>query len=46
MTTTNLVFLGLLFLLTTNGTICLTQALLLATLLTTTNLCGCNQTTV
>ncbi|MBR3803888.1 MAG: hypothetical protein IKJ14_00880 [Clostridia bacterium] len=41
MNTTNLVFLGLLFLLTTNSTISSTQALLLLTLLTTTS-CGCN----
>ena len=44
MNSTNLVFLGLLFLLATNGTISTTQALLLLTLLTTTN-CGCLGTT-
>ncbi len=43
MSATNLAFLGLLFLLTTNNTISLTQALLLVTLLTTT-FCACTQT--
>lgn len=44
MNTSNLVFLGLLFLLTNNGTISLTQTLLLITLLSTTLCCqnNCN----
>ncbi len=46
MNCSNIALLGLLFLLTNNGTISLTQCLLLATLLSTTNLCGCNQTTI
>ncbi len=47
MNCSNIAFLGLLFLLTNNGTISLTQGLLLAALLSTTlNSCSCNQTTV
>ena len=47
MNCSNIALFGLLFLLTNNGTISLTQCLLLATLIsTTTNLCGCNQTTI
>lgn len=41
MNTTNLVFFGLLFLLTSNGTVNLTQSLLLLTLFTT-GVCCCN----
>ncbi len=40
----NIAIVGLLFLLTNNGTISLTQCLLLGALLTTTSNCLCQQT--